>query len=111
MKIFFRTKKLEKICNNCKVMRKELGASMSTKLKQRLAELNAATTLEDISHLPPPRLHELKGRRKEQFSVDLEHPYRLLFIVANNIIPKNTSGGIDKSKTTEIEIIEIIDTH
>ena len=48
-----------------------------------------------------------------QGSVDLEHPYRLLFIPANedeNEILKE-DGGFDLNKITEIEIIDIKDTH
>ena len=46
-----------------------------------------------------------------QLSVDLEHPYRLLFIPANNPIPVTQDGGLDWANITEIEIIEITDTH
>ncbi len=90
---------------------KELGAVRARKLQQRLAELNAADALSDISHLPPPRCHELTGKRSGQFSVDLEHPYRLLFIPADDPIPYKEDGGIDLALVTEIEIIEIEDTH
>lgn len=78
---------------------------------QRLSELSAAITLSDISYLPPPRLHELSGNRKGQFSVDLYHPYRLLFIPANESIPMRDDGGMNKEKIDQIEISEIEDTH
>ena len=78
---------------------------------QRLNELAAADSLRDISHLPPPRLHELSGNRAGQFSVDLDHPYRLLFIPAHDPVPVLENGGIDKSQVTEVEIIGIVDTH
>lgn len=92
-------------------MQKHLGPGMVRKLKQRMMELNAADSLADISHLPPPRCHELSGNRAGQFSVDLEHPYRLLFICAHNPEPRGEDGGIDRGQITEIEIIEIVDTH
>jgi len=78
---------------------------------QRMAELNAANSLEDISHLPPHRLHELTGERKGQFSVDLKHPFRLLFIPINEPLPQKEDGGLDKTKIDEIQIIDIEDTH
>lgn len=84
---------------------------MANKLQQRLMELNAAETLADISHLPPPRCHELTGDRSGQFSVDLEHPYRLLFIPADDPIPLKDDGGVDLSQVREVEIIGIEDTH
>jgi plasmid maintenance system killer protein len=94
-----------------KEARKVIGKNAEKKLKQRLTELKAADVLSDISHLPPSRLHELTGNRSGIFSVDLEHPYRLLFMVANNPVPLKEDGGIDKRSVTEVEIVEIADTH
>jgi proteic killer suppression protein len=74
-------------------------------------ELSAADSLADISRLPPARRHELVGDRKGVFSVDLEHPFRLLFIPANDPLPLNSQGGINLSEVTEVEIIGIEDTH
>ena len=76
-----------------------------------MMELKAAETLADISYLPPPRCHELTGNRAGQLSVDLEHPHRLLFIVANDPRPERKSGGLEWEGVTEIEIIAIEDTH
>lgn len=92
-------------------MEKKLGHKNAGKLKQRLMELGAADTLADIPHLPPARCHELKGKGAGIFSVDLEHPYRLLFIAADDTIPLLADGGIDKKQVKKIEIIEIKDTH
>jgi proteic killer suppression protein len=74
-------------------------------------ELKAAPCLDDISKVPPPRCHPLSGDRDGQLSVDLEHPYRLLFIPANDPRPLTQDGGLDWTKVTEIEIVEITDTH
>ena len=84
---------------------------MTRKLQQRLMELKAAPCLDDISKVPPPRCHPLSGDRDGQLSVDLEHPYRLLFIPANDPIPLTQDGGLDWTKVTEIEIVDIVDTH
>lgn len=84
---------------------------MAIKLQQRMMELSAVDTLGDISHLPPPRCHELTGKRTEQFSVDLVHPYRLIFIPADDPIPRTREGKIDIDRVCAIEIIEIKDTH
>jgi len=84
---------------------------MTRKLQQRLMELKAAPCLADISKLPPPRCHPLSGDRDGQLSVDLEHPHRLIFIPTNDPIPLTEDGGLDWTKVTEIEIVEITDTH
>ena len=92
-------------------MVKHLGAKRAAKLQQRMMELAAAETLSVISHLPPSRCHELTGKDAGTFSVDLEHPFRLLFIPADNPVPRCEDGGIDKARVREIEIVEIKDTH
>lgn len=111
MLISFKTKKLQRICSQQREMQKHLGPGMVRKLKQRLMELNAAENLADISHLPPPRCHELSGKRAGQFSVDLEHPYRLLFEPNHNPVPRAEDDGIDREQITEIKIVGIVDTH
>lgn len=84
---------------------------MGSKLQQRMTELKAAPSLNEILRVPPTRCHELIGNRKGQLSVDLNHPYRLLFICANDPLPYLPEGGLDWDKVTEIEVIDIIDTH
>jgi plasmid maintenance system killer protein len=111
MEIWFKNAGIQRTCSQKAVAQKRLGAKKAMKLQQRMMELKAAETLTDISRLPPARCHELKGNRKGQLSVDLEHPYRLLFVPADNPIPKKESGGLDWDRITEIKIIDIIDTH
>ena len=111
MVIYFKTKRLQKICSIANESIKKLGSKMARKLQQRLMELKAASCLADISKVPSPRCHPLSGDRGGQLSVDLEHPYRLLFIPANDPIPVKQDGGLDWAKVTEIEIVEIVDTH
>ena len=111
MVIYFKTKRLQKICSDTNESIKKLGAKMARKLQQRLMELRAASCLADISKVPPSRCHLLSGNRGGQLSVDLEQPYRLVFIPANDPIPVKQDGGLDWAKVTEIEIVEIVDTH
>ena len=111
MDIYFRTKKLQKLCSESREAHRHLGTKRARRLQQRMMELKAAISLDDISRLPPVRCHELTGNRKGQLSVDLEHPYRLLFIPANNPLLETKNGGLNWTKVTEIEIIEIIDPH
>ncbi len=111
MNIYFKTKKLQKICSKNSEAIRVLGTKRGKKLMQRMMELAAAETLADISRVPPARCHELTGNRSGQLSVDLEHPYRLLFIPANDLISKRKEGGLDWAAVTKIEIIDIADTH
>ena len=111
MLIYFKTRNLQKICSKENEAVKKLGLKMARKLQQRMMELSAAPCLDDISKLPPSRCRQLKGDRMGQFSIDLAHPYRLIFISANNPEPKTKDGGPELSKIDSIEIIEIVDTH
>ncbi len=112
MLIYVKTRNLQKICSKENEVVKKLGLKMARKLQQRMMELSAAPCLDDISKLPPPRCHQLKGNRIGQFSVDLEHPYRLIFIPANDSeSEKKKDGSLDLSKIDTIEITDIVDTH
>jgi len=111
MRIYFRTKKLGKECSSLQAMQRRHGQKGAARLAQRLMELAATENLAQISHLPPARCHELSGNRAGCFSVDLDHPFRLIFIPANDPVPCLVDGGVDLKRVTEVEIIEIVDTH
>ncbi len=111
MEVSFATKSMQKCCSNEKAMRKRWGNKLARKLKQRLTELWAATTLHDISRVPPPRCHELKGKRKGQLSVDLDHPYRLIFKPDHAPLPRKRDGGLDWDMVIKVVVIEVVDTH
>ncbi len=106
MEISFTNRRLAKNCNNKSQCIKTYGLDLAQKIMQRLSELNAADNLGLISHLPPPACHELKGARKGQFAVKLNKNFRLIFEANHDPIPTNDDGSIDKSKITEIIIME-----
>jgi len=111
MLVFFRSKKLQKICSSAREIQKTFGASRAKKLQQRLLELAAADHLGQISRLPPARCHEMTGDRQGQLSVDLDHPFRLFFIPADDPVPRKADGGLDWDAVTAIEILGIDDPH
>lgn len=57
------------------------------------------------------RCHELTGDRAGQLSIDLDHPYRLVFRPDHVPPPQRPEGGLDWSQVTAILIIEVVDTH
>ena len=109
MLISYPNEKTKKIFETEKSLRKKYGQQV-TKSKQRIKELEAADSLADIVSLPGPRCHELKGDLKGAFSVDLVHPFRLLFRPAEPV-PKKTDGGIDLAEVKKVLIIGVEDTH
>lgn len=108
--ISFRTKKLRKVFNSQKRLRREYG-ELAEKIAMRMAVLREATTLAEIPHTPPFRRHQLTGRRKGQFAVDLRHPHRLVFEPAHNPVPRLEDGGVDLSQVSAITIIKVEDYH
>ena len=93
------------------MLQKVYGERRARLIRRRLDELRAANTLDEISHIPPPRMHQLKGERQGQISLDLDYPYRLLMTVANNPVPKKDNGSINLSKVTAVMVLGVEDTH
>jgi proteic killer suppression protein len=110
MDIVFRTQKLEKLFNSKTNLVRKLGADRANRVQKRLDDLRAAANLEVMQTLPG-RCHELTGDQAGQLSLDLDHPYRLLFIPANDPIPRKKDSGLNWSEVTEVEILGIEDTH
>lgn len=79
MQIEYRTKKLEKVCTNASEAEKKHGQNMAAKIHQRIDEISAALSVEMMLQFGIGRCHQLKGDRKDQYAVDLVHPYRLVF--------------------------------
>ena len=111
MDISYNDKKLREICNDERSLIKKFGKQIAEKIIMRLNEFASAENLSEIPVSPPPRRHELAGERKGQFAVDLKHPYRLIFIPANDPLPIKSDGGVDLTKISKIEILEVIDYH
>ena len=102
---------MRKTCSSEKAMMRECGQKTARKLKQRLAELDAAKTLDDMKRLPAARCHELTQNRKGQLAVDLAHPHRLVFAPDHDPVPRKPDGGLDWSGVTRIVVLEITDYH
>ncbi|MBF0546087.1 MAG: type II toxin-antitoxin system RelE/ParE family toxin [Candidatus Riflebacteria bacterium] len=110
MRIVFNTKKIQKIFSSEKELLREYGAEQSKKIQIRLKVLESAVNLEEVPAKKPERRHQLKGERKEQFAVDLSHPYRLIFKPAEKP-PISDDGGIDLKLVTGNIIIGVEDYH
>ncbi len=111
MEITFGTSKLKKEVNDDKLRIRRYGPRRAALIQRRLDDLRGAEVLEDIRLLSGHRCHELTGDRDGRLSIDLDHPYRLLFEPADEPIPLKIDGGPDWSKVTAVRIIEVADTH
>ncbi len=111
MDISFKNNKLQKVFNSSAELTKKYGARNARIIQRRMAFLRAAPTLAEVPHRPPERRHQLEGRRKGEFAVDIEHPFRIVFKPGHNPVPKTKDGGIDLTQVTAIEILSIEDYH
>ncbi len=100
MELRFKTKKLKKQCEQPAEAQKQFGPRIGNKLTQRVSELSAAITLDDIAKIPAARLHKLKSSRKNEYAIDLIHPFRL-------IITPVLEGDADIYALSSIRIIRI----
>lgn len=114
MDISFRNNKTARIFNEEENLEKKHGSLRAKKIRIRMASLRAARTLADFSppYRKPERCHELtEGKRKGQLSMDLDHPYRLIFVPDHDPQPERPEGGLAWSRVTAIIILGIEDTH
>ncbi|MBF0132457.1 MAG: killer suppression protein [Magnetococcales bacterium] len=113
MEIVFRNRKLAKQCGSMQSLQKAYGEKQARFIARRLNALRAAAHLGEFwpPHEHAERCHELKANRTGQLSMDLDHPYRLIFKPANNPVPQRPDGGIDWHRVTAITIINVEDPH
>jgi toxin HigB-1 len=108
MEISFKTKKLQKLCEQANQAEKVLGPKGAKKLRARMADLR---DFQSVTDLRAGRPHPLEGNRAGQFALDLEHPRRLVFEADHDPMPTKEDGGIDWSQVTRVRIIWIGDYH
>ncbi|MDT8399821.1 MAG: hypothetical protein RQ899_14530 [Pseudomonadales bacterium] len=113
MDLTFANTRLRKEMNEAKAMSRTYGPRQAAILQVVLTSLRAAGSLAIFAppYSPPHRCHELTGNLKGMLSMDLVHPYRLLFEVANFPVPQRVEGGLDWTKVTAIRIMKVENTH
>ncbi len=96
--IEYKNADLKKVCTNASTAERQYGAEMAKKIHQRVNEISAADSVEQMLQFHIGRCHALQHGRKGQYAVDLIHPMRLIFT--------------KKGKEIQIaNIIEIVDYH
>jgi len=91
-------KKIEKICTNATSAIKKYGQQMADLIHQRIDEIYASDSIEFMIKYGIGRCHPLHNNRKNQYAVDLVHPYRLVFTKLDN-------------EVHVVSILEIVDYH
>lgn len=110
MQISFAKRRLQKTCEEHRLLQKDHGEGCAKKIAARLADLRAASSLEAFRHLPGG-CHELSGDREGQLALRLPDGKRLIMRPSDNPAPAKDDGGLDWSAVEAIEIVEIVDYH
>ena len=114
MKVIINNKRLKSKFSSEKSLIRNFGQEMTKIIQRRINSLIAAESLSDFwpPKSGPERCHELKGNLMGFFSMDLKHPYRLLFTSLENISKTDFPNENDRwHQITEIELHKIEDTH
>lgn len=108
MEIEFSSPNIQALCEQQRLMVKQLGQNCARKLRTRLADLCAAS---NVAALAAGRPHPLKGSRAGEFAVDLEGGKRLVFEAADIPVPKREDDSIAWDLVTKVRIVFIGDYH
>ena len=111
MVIKFKSIKLAKLCNSSKNAQRKWGPRRGKLVLKRLDEMRDSENLQDLLKLPQARCHLLKADLAGKWSVDLEHPYRLLFEPYHDPMPLQEDGGLDLAAINIVQILGVEDTH
>lgn len=111
VEIVVNDRKLKQALETESSARRQYGKDMAKKLHMRRDALKAAESLADFwpPNSLPERVHELKGDLKGAFSIDLKHPYRLLFKPIDATADPDARRWWQSIKM--VEIVGIEDTH
>lgn len=108
LELAFAEKPLRQLCENEVIAKRKLGVTVAGKLKRRLADLRAASSVKD---LVVGRPRELEGVYQSQMAVDLCDGYRIVFCANHNTVALLESGAINWAMVSRIKILRIESDH
>ena len=111
MEVSFANARLDRLFHNESALVRAYGSRRAQSMLARLAALRQRPTLSQVPTTPPLRRHQLTGNRNEQYAVDIDRQFRLVFAPDHNPIPRRPDRGIDTDRVTAIVITEVIDYH
>lgn len=81
MIIWYKSKKLEKVCTDYASAQRVHGKDMARIIHMRIDQIAAADSVESLVKYSIGRCHPLLGNRDGEYAMDLIQPYRLVFEV------------------------------
>lgn len=100
LELAFDTKALRNICESEKRAKQELGAEVAAQLKRRLADLQAAKSIDELPVAKPVK-------NSNNCVVNLSSGYRLIATVGHAEIPTLSSGKVDWSNVGRLKLLKI----
>ena len=79
MTVEYKSRSIEKVCTQASVATRQYGVRMAELIQQRIDEIKAADSVEQMIQFKIGRCHALTQNRKGHYAVDLVHPQRLVF--------------------------------
>jgi hypothetical protein len=102
MILAFRTERLRSICEDEDLAIEEIGAAPATALRQRLADLRAAWTINDL----PVGRPQVSGEHSELLTFELDGDVRMVWTVNSPHKPSRTvHGAVDRAPTGRIQLL------
>lgn len=108
MEIQFSSNRLARIFNAQRDLVRVYGKDTAKKIRLRMAVLRAARNLAEVPKKPPDRCHPLKGNRAGEYAVDLNHPFRLVFVP---VVASQEASPVDEVGVITIRILKVEDYH
>jgi len=110
MEVSFSSAKIRKLCESQKALVRRHGDKCARQVMARLADLEAAASLEDFRDLPG-KCHELTGDRKGKFALHLPDGKRLVFAPKTGELTRDRGRGSNWSQVDAVCVIEIVEYH
>jgi plasmid maintenance system killer protein len=104
LEIAFAEKNLRELCESEVKAKRILGLEIAAKLRRRLADIRAATSIRDLV-VGNPR--ELEGNCPRPYLIELGPGARMILMANHNHNPVLNSGCIDWSKVSRVKILRI----
>lgn len=110
MHIVYKDKDVEKICNDINEAKKKYPTKIAKKLMKVINFIKSADSLQDIIQYSPFYFHDLKGKRKGQYAIDIDgrrSSYRLILKPMN----ENSTDIYANAKSIEIIMVWEVSKH
>lgn len=109
MKVTFHDKKLAKVINNERELKRKYGPANANLITKRLDQIVATDNFAIMIQMRIGRCHSLEGDLEGLYALDLDHPDRLIIMP---VIPTSMDKSrIDFSLVEEVIVMEVKDYH